>query len=462
LPPSIRDFQTWAPLLVLLWAGDQQGLSSPGGYLAGHVGRRGFGWSVGPGQQLPLSGGAVPVVLAQLGFDPMAWVQDALADAGMDGISFVVEFSKGGRAVLDLLEFGPAVEVTAGGIGLGSLVLVEGAVPEPWRRQPAPVPRARPAASADPALLERTLRQRLPGAIGATEAEIAAAESRLGLTLPDELKALYRVTRARWADWGDDPSAAERVFSAVGCYPLPLDQVHIAEVSSRPCPWLYAATEAAVTPAGAAVQGLVGSPGWIVFGGNGEGDRVAIDLTPGPRGNIGQVIMTNRGENVGADLLARSLTALVMRKRTRRRGGRRTGLPAVARVNRAALRSIEAAAGPGLEVLSIGVREGEPLSLAPVAGLPRLRTLTALPGTLANPLEVTGLTGLEFLELGPDEWRVLLGAGAVPRTLLAAAVGAHDGRNPLQLVPVANEILALWDRPPITETILEGDASDAL
>jgi cell wall assembly regulator SMI1 len=462
LPLSIRDFGTWAPLLALLRAGDQQGLASPGGYVAGHVGRSGFGWSVPPGQQLPLSGVAVPVIAAQIGFDPMAGVQEALADAGMDGISFVAESPEDGRATLHLLEFGPAVEVIAGGIGLGSLVLVEGAVPEPWRRLPAPVRRARPAASVDLALLERTLRERLPGAVGATEAEIAAAESRLGLTLPDELKVLYRVTRARWADWGDDHSAAERVSSAVGCYPLPLDQVHIAEMSSRPCPWLYAATEAAVTPAGAAVQGLVGSPGWIVFGGNGEGERVAIDLTPGPRGNIGQVIMINHHENVGADLLARSLTALVMSTRTRRSGGRRTELPAVARVNRVALRSVEAAAGPGLEVLSIGVWEGEPLSLAPVTGLPRLRTLTALPGTLADPLEVTGLTGLEFLELGPDEWRVLLGAAAVPRTLLAAAVGDHDGRNPLQLVPVANEILALWDRPPITETILEGDVSDAL
>jgi cell wall assembly regulator SMI1 len=462
LPPSIRDFETWAPLLALLWAGDQEGLASPGGYVAGHVGRRGFGWGVPPGQRLPLSGGALPVIAAQIGFDPMAWVQEALADAGMDGISFVVEFSKGGRAVLDLLEFGPAVEVIAGGIGLGSLVLVEGAVPEPWRRLPVPVRRARPAASVALALLERTLRERLPDAIGATEAEIAAAESRLDLTLPDELKALYRVTRARWQDWGDDHSAAERVSSAVGCYPLPLDQLYIADVSSRACPWLYAATEAAGTPAGAAVQGLVGSPGWIVFGGNGEGDRVAIDLTPGPRGNMGQVIMINHDENVGADLLARSLTALVMRTRTRRSGGRRTELPAVARVNRVALRSVEAAADPDLEVLSIGVWEGEPLSLASVAGLPRLRTLTALPGTLADPLEVTRLTGLEFLELGPDEWRVLLGADAVPRTLLAAAVGAHDGRNPLQLVAVANEILALRDRPPITETILEGDVSDAL
>jgi cell wall assembly regulator SMI1 len=84
---------------------------------------------------------------------------------------------------------------------------------------------------------------------------------------------------------------------------------------------------------GDAVQGLVGSPGWIVFGTNGGGDRVAIDLTPGPRGNIGQVIMIDHEQNIGAGLYARSLTAL--------------------------------------------------------------------PGTLADPLEVSRLTSLEFLALGP-------------------------------------------------------------
>lgn len=243
---------------------------------------------------------------------------------------------------------------------------------------------------------------------------------------------------------------------------MPLDHLHIATAATRPRPWIYAAMEAASTSPGGAVQALVGSPGWLLFGSNGDGNSVAIDLTPGPRGNIGQVIMIWHDEHYGAELFARSLTDLVMRKGKRRYGSRRGKMPAVARVNRGALRSIESAAGPGLEVLSIGVWEDEPLSLAPVAGLPRLRTFTAYPGTLADPLEVTGLTSLEFLELGPGEWRVLLGAGAVPRTLLAAAVGAHDARNPLQLVPVANEILALWDRPPITETILEGDVSDAL
>jgi hypothetical protein len=81
--------------------------------------------------------------------------------------------------------------------------------------------------------------------------------------------------------------------------------------------------------------------------------------------------MLNREDNVGADLLYDCLTDLVMRKRRkRRRVPREPAPPLVARVNRAALKSLQAAAHPGLEVLSIGVWEGEPLSLAPVTGLP--------------------------------------------------------------------------------------------
>jgi cell wall assembly regulator SMI1 len=451
--PAIRDFATWAPLLAILW-GSQQGVDYAGGYVDGQVDcRGGFGWHMSPGLQ-HMSTAVVRAVAEQTGVDPIALVREALADAGMNYISFVAEFPGGGRVVLHLIELGPAVEVTAGGIGLGSLVLVEGALPELWRRQPAPAPRARPAESADPELLERTLRERLPDAVGATDAEIAAAESRLGIPLPDELKVLYQVTGGRW---GSDAAVSERVFSAVGCYPYPPDQAYIATPTTRRLPWVYAAMEAAAPSPSAAVQTLVGSPGWIVFGGPGTRDRVAIDLTPGPRGNVGQVIMIRYDEYYGARLFARSLTDLVMRKGKLRGGGRRGEMPAVARVNRGALRSIEAVANPDLEVLSIGVWEGEPLSLAPVADLPRLRTLQAMPGTLADPLEIAGLTRLEFLALGPEEWRVLLDAGAVPRTLSAAAVDSHDGRNPLPLVAISNELLTLWGRPQITQNVLKGD-----
>jgi hypothetical protein len=41
--------------------------------------------------------------------------------------------------------------------------------------------------------------------------------------------------------------------------------------------------------------------------------------------------------------------------------------------------------------------------------------------------------------------------------LLAAAVQPHGGRDPIQLVAIANELLALWDRPRIAQTILEGN-----
>ncbi|MFD8983459.1 hypothetical protein [Streptomyces sp. NPDC059564] len=75
------------------------------------------------------------------------------------------------------------------------LVLVDGSLAELWLRRPDPVPGAVPAPSADPdpdpESLERTLRERLPDAVGATEEETAAAEARLGITLSDELKVRY-------------------------------------------------------------------------------------------------------------------------------------------------------------------------------------------------------------------------------------------------------------------------------
>ncbi|MFI7148353.1 hypothetical protein ACIBO2_25865 [Nonomuraea sp. NPDC050022] len=208
------------------------------------------------------------------------------------------------------------------------------------------------------------------------------------------------------------------------------------------------------------MQGLVGSPGWIAFGDNGGGDRIAVDLTPGPRGHVGQLIVLDHEQNIGAALLAESLTDLVVNRRSGWHADRRGDQPpAVADIG--SLTSLQAAAHPELEVLSIGGWDGEPLSLTPVTGLPRLRTLTAYPGTLADPLEIAKLTGLEFLELGPDEWRVLLDAGAVPRSLSAAAIEVHGDRHPLPITAIANELLALWDRPPITQTLIEGHLGPA-
>ncbi|MFE5898173.1 hypothetical protein ACFQ67_12250 [Streptomyces sp. NPDC056488] len=95
-----------------------------------------------------------------------------------------------GKTLLHLFDTGPAVEPGIGSSRPGALVLVEGAVPEPWRRLPDPVPDAVPAPTADAALLERTLREPLPGAIGATEEGLAAVEERLDVALPEEWRVL--------------------------------------------------------------------------------------------------------------------------------------------------------------------------------------------------------------------------------------------------------------------------------
>ncbi|NUP48087.1 MAG: SMI1/KNR4 family protein [Catenulispora sp.] len=453
---SIADFETWAPVLRLLRAGSSDQPAGEPVRVTGRIGMR--SWSLNlPRRMPPLE---LPLQTEDMADERGAVnrVRTALADAGIEDLSFTAEVFATGRTVLHLLGPSSAAPSAVGNRYPHELILVEGSVPEPWRRLPKQFPDVAPAPSADAPLLELTLRERLPDAIGATEQEIADAESCLGVALPAELKALYRVTRARWEDW-NDAEAAHRVMDAVGGFELfPLDQLYIADPASRPSRWDFGAMQAIVTPPDAAVQQLVGSAGWIAFGDTGGGDRLAVDLTPGPRGHVGQVVILSHEEHTGAGLVADSLTDLVLRRPSSYTPQHHDDQPAiVAHVNARSpsLRSVEAAAHPGLEVLSLGVWEGEPASLAPVIGLPRLRTLCAYPGTLADPLEIAELTGLEFLQIGARDWRVLLDAGAVPSSLSAAAIEAFD-EDPLAIVALADEILALWRRPPIPQTVVEG------
>ncbi|MFE2173378.1 SMI1/KNR4 family protein [Kitasatospora sp. NPDC059462] len=453
---ALHAFATWEPLLTLLRAGRPAART---GAMTGSVAVA--SWS------LPLD--------RESGDRAAAPVQRALVEAGVREVVFAAETAPDGGTVLHVCETGPAVELPPGprSPGRGTLVLVDGAVAEPWRRRPEPVPGAVSAASADPELLERTLRERLPDAVGVTEEEIAATEERLGVALPEELKALYRVTRVfppgpdGSGDWEADFAEQQAAESAVGCELSSLEHLFTFGPTFRRGEWWHAATTAVATPPGAAVQGLVGSPGWIAFGSNG-GDTFAVDLTPGPGGHLGQVVLIGHEESIGAELYGESLTGLVLNRFERgvREAGPPEPRPAEVTAEVTAVTggghgpdALGSAAHPELEVVRIrggGRPGGTPLGLAPIAGLPRVRTLVAGPGTLADPLEVAGLPGLEYLALGPDEWRVLLDAGAVPPGLSAAAVEVRGDERPSELVAVANAVLALWDRPLITRTTVEG------
>lgn len=132
--------------------------------------------------------------------------------------------------------------------------------------------------------------------------------------------------------------------------------------------------------------------------------------------------------------------------------------PAIARVNSGGgLTSVEEAAHPDLEVLTIGNWNGEPLSLAAVADLPRLRTLQAQAGAVTDPGQIVGLNDLEYLAIGVREWRTLLTANAVPKSLLAAGIEVESDQDPAEVAELANELLTLWGRPLITRTTIQGN-----
>jgi hypothetical protein len=214
------------------------------------------------------------------------------------------------------------------------------------------------------------------------------------------------------------------------------------------------------------VQGLVGSPGWIVFAHDGSGEMTAVDLTPGPGGHVGQVIEIPHEQDLGARLVCDSVTDLILHRQPEQQD--EPPAPASLAVTEVrdgnprhggyAVPTVQAAAELALEVLTICGGGDAPHSLVPLAGLPRLRTLVADAGALADLREIAALTGLEFLELGPDDWRSLLTAGAVPRSLLAAAVHTR-GQDQSAADAVVTDLLALFDRPQATETILEGMAT---
>ncbi|MGA5822422.1 SMI1/KNR4 family protein [Kitasatospora sp. NPDC094028] len=458
---TLNDFTTWEPLLRLLRAAHADRLAAPGGRVSGAIGEH---WSSVPmTYRIPAAGAGGPASDHRAEQDAVEHVRAALAEDG-DCVAFTAGIRPDGKVVLHLFDYDVAVAPGIGNAHPGAMALVADAVPAPWRRLPDPVPDARPAPSVDLALLERTLRERLPDEAGATEEEIAAAEARLGVALPEELKVLYRVTSASWFD---DPegghdfaelfAASERVGDVLGFELSSLNSLSTENRARSSFRWEHAATQACVTAPDAAVQDLVWSPGWIVIGDTGGGDLVAVDLTPGPRGHLGQLIVLGHEDSVGGGLFAESLTEAVLGPERDWYSGRVVDKsPTVARIYGHQSMSVEAVAHPDLEVLTLG-GSPEPFSLAPLVGLPRLRTLYAGPGMLADPREIGRLTGLEFLELSPQDWRVLLDAGAVPHGLSAAAVTLYGSEDPRETVALTNEVLALWGRPRITESVVEGD-----
>jgi len=277
----------------------------------------------------------------------------------------------------------------------GHVVLVNGAVPEPGRREAEEFPGTGPAPSSDPELLERVLRERMPDAVGATDEELAALEARLGIPLPAELRAVLSVTGARYGDYGpygqdDRYDRYDRDTEALGGLELfGIDEIERASVADvrKGMPFDMLAKVAVVTRDDSAVQGLLGSSKWIVA--DSLTDLVLGRTHPHPDADPGEEP------------------------------------PVVVTVNGREHWTVEEAATDQLEVLRL-IHGATASDLGPLAGLPRLRTLEAEPGPIADPLAIARLEHLEYLLVGLDEWNALLAADAVPDSLLAAGISGYD------------------------------------
>ncbi|MFD6176166.1 MULTISPECIES: SMI1/KNR4 family protein [unclassified Isoptericola] len=442
---ATEEFAAWQPLVAYArpYLREASGFSGSVGVNGGH------GVS---GVQFPqppfVPGRAMQVEDYAEQHAPFETVREALRADGLMGVDFKVNYRADGAVTVRAVLAGQ--ERTE---RLGHLTLVEGAMPEPYRRRPAPPAPGQPRGPVDLPALEQILRALWPNETGMSDAELDAYETASGLALPPEARVLYSATRGRqqYADWAEFDWNAPVPFDVWA-----LDEPWRAEPRTRYHGWSTLARTAGNTASDDAIQALSQPPEWFVLG-NADTVTIAIDTVPGPAGKVGQVIGwsdESRGDQpFGARVLADSLLAFVRGERHEGDGmvtGWTEDLPEYGEVTVANGRAVSDVASPELEVLYIVKRPEDPATVAEAAGLPRLRTLVSVPGSIKDPLELGGLGSLEYLETGPAEWRALLDAGAVPRGLLACAVttGFGSTTDPQEVAVITDELRTLFGLEP--------------
>lgn len=394
------------------------------------------------------------------GSPPDGWHADfALFDALMDvaahadgrtvGVVLRVSRSESRREV-ELIELPAHASYGVSDI-VGDLVLVDSALPALYGHAGRTPTTNDTAATADPAALTRLVRQKLPNANPTSEDQLAATEDRLGTTLTDEVRAIY-LAAAR----GELIVGEESGFYGMELIPLDDDETRSWYLpEARMSEWRFGAKETLGPDPQHKVQPLGATPLWFPIGHDWGGNAYAVDLTPDVDGHRGQVVFLDHELNAGATFVAESFTELLVHGRE----GEPTGPVAdahTAHVNdRNGVTVAQAASDDDLEVVSLGLLD-TPADLTPLLDRPRIRTLDAAPGTLADPRQVARFPGLEYLSTGLREWRMLLDGGQLPAGLLAARVdGGYGGDGDLAaVVATANELLGRFGRPLIQVTRL--------
>jgi cell wall assembly regulator SMI1 len=263
---------------------------------------------------------------------------------------------------------------------------------------------------------------------GSTEEEILAAERHLGLRLPEELRALYRIV--------DGDGDCDLLFGSQMLYPLQ----RVLDMDQPDAPhWrddLFS-RDAVVTEAWppGRVKRVARSDWWLEVATDGGGYSCAVDLDPGPDGNVGQVIEYSPSQD-DIGYVCASVSELLRRVIEGR--DNRTGMAVEARPTRAHMM------GDGLttqeivddepcpdEVQRLFLNDGVEIDLAELVAFPRLRELSInragrVVGRLSAdvPVEAVGLDAAEY-DLAafaghPKLWKLTVTRGSVSVGALAA------------------------------------------
>ncbi|HMR12459.1 MAG TPA: SMI1/KNR4 family protein [Arachnia sp.] len=328
--------------------------------------------------------------------------------------------------------------------GLGSIVLVEGACPEPYRREP--VDHDRPASpDVDPGAVTALVSAALPDASGASAEALDAVEARLGRRLPSDVRALYlaagdgELVLATGEEVDD-----EEVLYGLRIAPLDSDAARYLDPVARYLDWSFGATEVVAPDPAGRVQALAVSSAWVVIGDDWGGNLYVADLAPGPTGTYGQVLFVDHETSAGASWVAPSLTELL--------AGRPVEVGRPGTVPGMSVHRLDDVT-PSTEVLRLGAAEA--VDLGPLAGHPRLRTIVVEPGAATGLDALARVPALEYLAADAETWRAMLDAGQVPPSLLAAGfTPSHGEVDLLGQIAVANSLLERWGRPRIVVTEL--------
>ncbi len=335
--------------------------------------------------------------------------------------------------------------------GLGSVdgvVLTPGALPEPYRRQPEIIAGQGLSPGCDPELVARIVADRLPGTAAADPGAVTAVEEAFGYPLPPDVRALYATAAGGDLYSIEEPSDPDLPWITRGMYVMPVDESEGRAWCRPQCRYLSwrLAADAAVAPDRfGQVQPLAHSAAWFVVGTDPDAGFFVVDMAPGPKGTVGQLLHLHRDAPVSAQWLAPSLTeylqnGAVISPRS----------PFDFRDDAAELGMIVDAVtevGPQTEVLH--VQDGD---LSPVAGHPRLRSVFISSPAVTGLAALTRLPALEYLSMPVAMWRTVIDGGLVPDGLHAAGfedAGQGWSRAPFaDTIAVANDLLQHRGLPP--------------